>query len=71
MDTAVPVLSGSTAIDATFPSLTTMAYRFDLSPPKMAEPSKVRSRALVNAAVGSARNRIYATSQPLTKEGII
>lgn len=53
-----PVLSGSTKACLTIPSATTSAYRLLRSPPKMAEPSKARSSALVKLVVGSPRKRI-------------
>ena len=52
------MLSGSTATDLTLPCSTTMAYRLDLSPPKMADPSHAMSSILVNLPVGSAKKRI-------------
>jgi hypothetical protein len=56
-----PVLSGSTWTSLIFPSLTTSAYLWLRSPPKMELPSKDRSRALVKATLGSARKRICET----------
>lgn len=55
-----PVLSGSTCASLTLPSSMTKAYRLLRGPPKMALPSKDRSRALVNWRPGSARKRIWS-----------
>lgn len=57
-----PVPSGSTCAAATLPFSILRAYLLLLGPPKMAVPSKSRSRALVNEAEGSPRKRIYPSS---------
>ena len=60
-----PVLSGSTWASFTLPSSITSAYLLLLFPPKMADPSKVRSSASENFAVGSPRKRIWNRSLEL------
>lgn len=57
-----PVLSDSTCASFTAPFSVTRAYLLERSPPKMAAPSKDKSRALVNRRSGSARKRIWRLS---------